>query len=280
MNRARSTWRSGAIAVLSLAAGVAESTTSDGDAQVIGEWNQILESVLPAGGLSQPRNYALLHVAMFDAVNSVTRTHRPYVTRVRCPHWTPADVAAAQAARDVLAAQFPAALATFDAALQARLADVPPHFARPAIRVGQRVAAEVLAWRADDGWTIPAPAYVLPALPGFYQPTPPAFAPAAFRQFEHTRPFALLTPTQYLPPLPATITSAQYAADFNEVKEIGAANSTMRTAEQTQLARLFAGVVSRTAHWGLWNRVARDTAAAQGFSLVETARLLALLNVT
>jgi hypothetical protein len=94
------------------------------------------------------------------------------------------------------------------------------------------------------------------------------------------RPFALLTATQYLPPAPPTITSEQYAEDFNAVKAVGAVNSTVRTAEQTQLAQLFAGVTSRTQHWGLWNRVARETAAAEHLSLVETARLFALLNVS
>jgi hypothetical protein len=275
-------WLAGVVAALSLSAAFAPNAyaaNDGGNAEVIGEWNQILESVLPAGGLAHPRNYAMMHIAMFDAVNALTRTHRPYHARVRTRHWAYAELAAAQAARDVLTAQFPASQAIFDAALETRLANAAPHDAKVAVRIGKIIATSVLTWRQDDGWNTAAPPYALPPLPGLYQPTPPAFTAPAFRQFQFMRPFALLTATQYLPPAPPTLTSEQYAIDFNAVKELGAVNSTVRTAEQTQLARLFAGVTSRTQHWGLWNGVARETAAAAHLSLIETARLFALLNV-
>ena len=99
--------------------------------------------------------------------------------------------------------------------------------------------------------------------------TPPAMQAAQFSQFATTRPFALLTPTQYLPRRPPTLDSEEYAADFNEVKRIGSATSTERSAEQTQLARLFASVISSTVHWGLWNHVARDTARERHLSRVR-----------
>ena len=244
------------------------------------EWNQILEGVLPAGGLTPPRHYAMVHIAMFDAINSITRTHRPYRTSVWAPWGASAEVAAAQAARDVIVAQFPTAQASADAALQARVASVGERQATSAIQVGKAVAAAILAWRQDDGWTVTPPAYVLPNFPGLYQPTPPGFVAAGFRQFEHTKPFALLTSTQYLPAAPPTVTSERYAADFEEVKSIGSATSSVRTAEQTQTAQLFASVTSRTVHWALWNHVARDTARSNAMSLIETARLYALLNVS
>jgi len=250
------------------------------DPQVIVEWNEILESVLPPSGLASPRNYAMLHIAMFDAISSIDRSYRPY--RVRVATWPAAsqEAAAAQAAHDILAANFPASVATFDAALQARLAGIPPALAAQGVRVGKTVAAAVLAWRQNDGWDeVPAP-YSLPAFPGLYQPTPPAFGAPQFRQFETTEPFALLTPTQYLPAGPPTLTSQEYADAFNQVQAVGSATSTTRTAEQTQLARLFSSVISRTIHWGLWNHVARDTARARKLSLIETSRLFALLNVS
>jgi hypothetical protein len=280
MKTRRSFWRRGVLAVLAL--GAASSHAAD-DAEVIGEWNQILESLLPAGGLAQPRSYAILHIAMFDAVNSVTRTHQPYRLRVRSGSQRAcAELAAAQAARDVLAAQFPASQATFDAALQARLAKASAQEARASVQIGKTVAAAILAWRQNDGWTTAPPAYALPPLPGMYQPTPPTFAAPGFRQFQFMPPFALLTSTQYLPAAPPTIDSAQYAEAYNEVKALGEVNSTVRTAEQKQLAQLFATVasVTRTHHWGLWNRVARETAAAQHLSLIDTARLFALMNVS
>jgi hypothetical protein len=224
MIRKSLSWWAAAVA-LSVAATAAHAHGRRSDPEVVIEWNQILEGVLPAGGLTPPRHYAMVHIAMFDAINSITRTHRPYRTSVWAPWGASAEVAAAQAARDVIVAQFPTAQASADAALQARVASVGERQAKSAIQVGKAVAAAILAWRQDDGWTVTPPAYVLPTFPGLYQPTPPGFVAAGFRQFEHTKPFALLTSTQYLPAAPPTVTSERYAADFEEVKSIGSATS-------------------------------------------------------
>jgi hypothetical protein len=270
------------LALSALGAAVASAHGSGGRAnpEVVVEWNEIVEAVVPAAGLSPPRHYAMTHVAMFDAINSIERRYRPFRFSVWAPSGASTEAAAAQAAHDVLLAQFPASQVTFDEALQKQLAKIHPIPARMGVAVGKAIAQKVLAWRQNDGWNEPAPAFVLPPFPGLWQPTPPAFAPAGFAQFAHTEPFALLTATQYLPSAPPTLTSQQYADDFNEVKRIGSVSSTDRTAEQTQLARLFASVISRTVHWGLWNHVARDTARERELSLIRTARLFALLNVS
>jgi hypothetical protein len=111
-----------------------------------------------------------------------------------------------------------------------------------------------------------------------WQPTSAQGAQLAhFGEFE---PFALLTATQYLPDPPPTLTSERYAADLEEVRLLGSVNSTVRTAEQTQTARLFASVGNSTSHFAAWNNVARDLARASHWSLVDTARLYALLNVS
>jgi hypothetical protein len=246
------------------------------DPEVIVEWNEILEGVLPTSGLSPPRHYAMLHIAMFDAINSIERSYRPYRLKVHAPRGACREIAAAQAARDILAAQFPNAQATFDTALRARIATVSPREATHAVRVGKAVAAAVLKWRQDDGWTVAPPPYVLPPFPGAYQ----SAAAVGFRQFQYMKPFALITNTQYLPAPPPTLTSTDYAEDFEEVKQVGLEASAVRTPEQTQLALLFASVTSRTVHWGLWNHVARDTVRSAGLSLIETARAYALLNVS
>jgi hypothetical protein len=258
----------------------ARGTPHPGNAEVIIEWNEILQSVLPAGGLAPPRAYAMMHVAMFDAVNSIERDYGRYRVAVPAVPAASSEAAAAQAAHDVLANQFPASLPTFDAALQARLAGIQPWRAKIGSQVGKIVAAQVLSWRANDGWAIAPPPFVQPALPGLWQPTPPANLAAQFAQFRTTQPFGLLTPTQYLPPSPPPLDSPAYADSLNEVKQVGAVNSATRTAEQTQLARLFASVTSSTVHWALWNKVARDTARDHHLSLGETARLFALLNAS
>lgn len=246
------------------------------DPEVIVEWNEILEGVLPTSGLSPPRHYAMLHIAMFDAINSIERTHRRYRVLVNAPRGACPAIAAAQAARDILAAQFASAQATFDAALRARIAKANPGEAAQAVKVGKAVAAAVLKWRQDDGWTVAPPPFVLPPFPGAYQST----APVGFRQFQFMKPFALITNTQYLPTPPPVLTSTAYAEAFEEVKQLGLETSGVRTPEQTQLALLFASITSRTIHWGLWNHVARDTARTARLSLIETARAYALLNVS
>lgn len=249
-------------------------------ADIIHEWNAQLESLLPAGGLNQPRQYAMLHIAMFDAVNSIERKYGRYRFAVWASPAASPEAAAAQAAHDVLVSLYPASQATFDQALQARLAGIHPFRAKLGSDVGKAVAAAVLAWRANDGWSAPPPPFVLPPLPGAWQPTPPAMQAAQFTQFPATQPFGLLTPTQYLPRRPPELDSQEYAEDLNEVKRIGSATSTERTAEQTQLARLFASVTSSTTHWAVWNHVARDTARAHRLSMLDTARLYALMNVS
>ncbi len=247
-------------------------------ADVIPEWNQLLQSNMPAtASLLTPRYFAILHVAMFDAANAVDREYTPYHARLQAHPSASAEAAAAQAGRDVLVALIPSAQAQFDAALQARLATIHPWRAATGIAVGKRAAADILAWRASDGSSVPNPAWSLPPLPGLWQPT--SAQGAQFVLLGEVEPFALLTSTQYLPDPPPTLTSELYTADFEEVKAIGSATSTTRTAEQTQTARLFASVGNSTIHFSMWNNVARDVAAQARLSLVDTARLFALMNV-
>jgi len=251
------------------------------DRAVIIEWNQLLQTTMPTtAGLQAPRYFAMLHIAMFDAANAIERGYRQYRSHVAASSGASSEAAAAQAARDVLATLFPANAGIYDAALAARLAPIPAGLAAQGVAIGRQVAADILAWRQGDGWTATPPAYVLPLLPGLWQPTPPANAAAAATQFPKVKPFALLSSTQLLHDIPPTLTSARYTADFNEVKEIGSATSMTRTAEQTLLARLFAGVVTPTTIWSLWNNVARDASETQGLGLLDTARLFVHLNVS
>ncbi|MGI8565270.1 MAG: vanadium-dependent haloperoxidase, partial [Pyrinomonadaceae bacterium] len=115
--------------------------------------------------------------------------------------------------------------------------------------------------------------------PGNWQPTPPNFSPPTLTNWPAVIPFALSSSEQFRPPPPPALTSAKYAADFNEAKELGAANSTERTADQTLVARLWASVGTPTGPINVSNNVARDVALARGTTLVEQARLFALLNI-
>ena len=243
---------------------------------VVLEWNQLLQDTIPSNAsLAAPRFYSMMHIAMFDAANSVDREYSSYRVQLGRPGASP-EAAAAQAAHDVLVALLPASQTAYDAALAARLARFSPGMRMLSAAAGSAVAREILDWRANDGWGASPPPYTLPPFPGLWQPAPGA---AAFTQYPQVTPFALLTGTQYLPPPPPTLTSARYAQDFDEVSRLGSATSAERTSEQTEIARLFAAVGTRTNLYMLWNNVARDLVRERSLGLVEAARLFVLLNV-
>ena len=254
---------------------------------VIFEWNQLLQDTLPIPhNVLTPRFFALTHIAMFDAINALEREFEPYHVSFHHGSGGSPEAAAAQAAHDVLVAIHPSARATFDAALANRIGTDPSGFVRNGAEVGARVAAEILAWRQNDGWVVsPFPPYSEPPLPGRWQKTPPANANAAFTHLQYAAPLALLTSTQYLPAPPPSLTSPEYAAALNEVKLIGKSDSLTRTAEQTAIARLWNGTAASgsgtaTNYASIWNNIAKDAATARGLSLIETARLFVLLNVS
>jgi hypothetical protein len=250
-------------------------------AAVVLKWNQLLQTTLPQpGNPLSPRFYAMTHIAMFDAINAIERDFEPYRVRLRPGLWGSAEAAAAQAAHDVLVALNPSATSAYDEALAADLGD-PSGFVRRGAEIGAHVAREILAWRQDDGWVVSAfPPYAEPPLPGRWQPTPPANAAATFTHLQQAAPMALLSATQALPVPPPSLTSARYAADLNEVKLLGKSDSAVRTEEQTTIARLWSGVGTTTGFFSVWNNVARDVVLARQLSLVETARVFVLVNVS
>ena len=262
------------LTLLTLAGGPVRGETTD----VIYEWNRLAQSVAPNW-----RALTIMHIAMFDAVNSVANAYTPFRVQVPGALGASQQVAAAQAAHDVLSALFPAQQSTFGAALANSQAAIPSGLAEQGKIIGSRVAQEVLKWRQDDGWPAaitPDADYPLPPFPGLYQRTPPANGAPTFTFFRNTTPFAILSSTQFLPPSPPAITSARYAEDFNETKLLGAANSGTRTAAQTLLAEIVHGVNTSTISFMVWNNVAADLARSRGLSIIEAARLFALLNVS
>ena len=254
---------------------------------VVIQWNQTLQAQFVGTGPGiHIRALPMMHIAMFDAINSIEELYTPYLGQVKSSRGASAEAAAAAAARDVLAALYPTQRAVFDNLLASQLAGMPPGLARQGVAVGQAAARAVLDWRKNDGWpatqaaaTTPDPTYVLPPFPGLWQPTPPANSFATFTFYPHVLPFAMLTATQFLPPPPPTLTSARYATDFNEVKTLGSATSAVRTAEQTLWAQVHAGVNTQIGFFHVWNRVAADVAQRHGLSLIDTARTFVLLTV-
>ena len=259
-----------------------------GSPAVVYEWNKILQDTIPGGGgAGAPRFYALTHIAMFDAVNAIEREFEPYHVQLKNPVNGSARAAAAKAAHDVIVALNPAATAAYDALLTQQLgAEGAPGFEKHGVAIGAEVAAAVLAWRQNDGWIVsPFPPYSEPPLPGRWQPTA-VNQTATFTHVQQAVPLAMVSSTQFLPVRPPTLTSAEYAAGFNEVKEIGKSDSLTRTPDQTIIARTWASIAAAGApntatHYStIWQNIAKDISQQRGMSLVETARLFVLMNVS
>jgi hypothetical protein len=257
-------------------------------ADTVTQWNLTMIAGLEAAAIPPPpaaRIGAIVQAAVFDAVNGIARRYAPYHVGPAALAGASRDAAAAAAADTALAALIPAQKPLFDAQLAATLAQLSDDPAHPGPSVrrglawGTTVAGDILAWRADDGFTAPPPPYTVGTAPGDWQPTPPAFLgpPAAplFRQFATMTPFALTSPSQFAPPGPPPLDSARYAQDLAEVQALGSATSTTRTAEQTQTALFWQDDTPAA----MWNRVADQLAQASDLPLAPNARLLAQVNI-
>lgn len=250
------------------------------DAAVVTQWNTLAEGSIPASaGVTLPRPYAMMHIAMFDAVNSIEGRFTPYRVRLPASRYASGEAAAAQAAHDVLTALLPANTAAYDALLAEQLADIHPLRSQLGTQVGREVAKRILEWRSTDGWNQPQ-TYTPAPVPGVWRPTPPALAAAGFVQSVDAVPFALPRPYYFMPRRPPELDSQEYADGVNEIKAIGGVNSAVRTAEQTLQARLWASVNYKTLWSGVWNQVARRLATERQLSLIDSARLFALVNAT
>jgi hypothetical protein len=252
------------------------------DAEVVIEWNRILQATVASTATPTvffTRPYALTSIAVFDALNSIDRVYRPYVIEVEAAANASREAAVAQAAHDVLIAAYPGQQAPLDAALTLTLSRLPADAAREGAHVGAAAARATLDARADDGWNRQPSAYVLPSLAGFYQVTPPQNATVTFTHYPDVRPLAIGSRLQFLVEPPPALTSARYTDDFNEVKAIGGTTSSVRTEEQTAIARRWAGIGTSTQAWIVWNNLLRDLARRFGLSGIDLARAYALMNV-
>jgi hypothetical protein len=258
---------------------------AQGGAETVIEWNRILLATVATPGAQPPtiffpRSLAIVHVAIFDALNSIDFRYTPYATRADVPAGASPDAAVAQAAHDTLVALFPNHRADADAALAATLSRLPAEAAQSGAHVGAAAARAVLELRAQDGWQrLPQP-YLLTSLPGYWQPAPPQNAAATLTHFPDVTGFISETVHPFMMEPPPALTSAAYAAAFNEVKALGGTTSTIRTEEQTFIARRWAGIGTTTPFQSVWNNLVRDLARRHGLDALDTARIYALLNMT
>ena len=247
------------------------------------QWNRALLVIVRTPGAQSPtvhptRSFAIMHAAIYDAVNAIDRKHRPYLVRLSSvPRDASQEAAAAAAAHEVLVALYPAFKTTLDAQLQQSLAQIPDGKGKTeGVLIGQSVADSTLAARSNDGSNAPPIPYVFGTAPGDYQSTPPNFPPQPqFTHWSHVTPFALERANQFRPGPPPALASDAYGDAFNQIKSLGIANSTTVTADEALTGRFWNGAIQN-----YWNEIAQTLSQARGLSTAQNARLFALLNLS
>jgi hypothetical protein len=242
-------------------------------AEVIASWNTLAHDIAYAEDqfltFKGQRALAMMHLAMHDALNAIVPIYRAYAYS-SAPRVGHPIAATAQAAHDVLVAQYPDQQARIGDQLARWLSHVPDGPLRShGTALGHATAAAVLARRAGDGWDFPG-TYQFRQGPGRYQTTPPWDGFVAQPGFQLARPFVLEYAQQFRPPPPPPLRSAAYARAFREVKEYGAANSTRRTDDETAYAVWWMEFAE-----GSVNRIARQLAVDRNMHLWEAARVFA-----
>lgn len=264
--------------MLCLVASIVLGVAVDARADMVTDWNQTAIRATGIAGAPPPvqaRALAMVHAAIFDAVNTIHSKFTVYAIDIHVVPGASAEAAAAAAAQGILDRLYPLQKPITDAALTTSLAQIPDGQAKAeGLRLGQEVAAKLFDLRKDDGSGAQQP-YVFRSGAGVYQATPPMNATPILPQWGKVKPFMLRSAKQFVfadPPAPA---STVFATDFNEIKLIGSKNSQERTTEQTAIAIHWAGseVVP-------FNAVARAVAADKGLGILESARLFALLNMS
>jgi hypothetical protein len=274
--------RAGRVSVFVTVAVLALAIASPARPDTVTEWNMNAASAIFVTAGQPPQlsvpHLAMVHGAVYDAVNAIDGSREGYLLSPGAAGASPFDskeAAAATAAYRVLLSIFPAQQPTLDAKYALSLGGIPDGTAKTrGIAVGEAAAAAMIAARTNDGRFGP---YRFPAGsgPGVWKPVLPAFVNDPNAWLKDLKPFLVESPSQFRSEGPLPLTSGEYAREYAEVKSLGSATSTTRTAEQTLAARYWAENPPAT-----WSRIFRTLSAQEGLSLVENARLFAMLYMT
>lgn len=249
------------------------------------QWNAIAFDACTAlgGGPRQSRALAMTHLAIHDALNSIRPVYVTYTAKLPQDADASPEAAVAAAAPDTLAAIAEEPNAQLEEAYALALDRLPDDASRrKGIAVGSAAARAILAMRREDHANqaeAPVPTYAL--APGRYEPTPPIFDPPIVPGWRNVTPFAMHDAAQFRPPAPPALDSAEYARQYNEVRQIGGLHSTKRTSQQTDIAKFWSGDALAS-----WNQIARTVANDRAhdddprndLDLWQSARLFAMLD--
>jgi hypothetical protein len=252
-------------------AGIAFAAPPSARANVITDWDEKAVAVVtPVGPYPAQRLMAMVHVAMFDATNSIARRYLPYLVQLPAAPTTSKEAAAATAAAAILATIDAKTANEMKVAVASYLASIPDGAAKlDGIKLGQAVAARVLEARSNDGSDAPDD-YRPRTTPGVYIPTPIT----AGSIWPGVKPFAIAKLSQFRPQPPVALTSETWAKDFNELCDYGGKTSAKRLPQQTETARFWLMVGPQAYH-----PFARHLATAQQMNIEDSARFMALVAV-
>ena len=242
-------------------------------ADVIMDWNARADAIATEKRVLPPmhgRALAMMHVAMFEAVNSIERRYVPYRLRLVADRNTSGEAAATVAGHAILVALYPDQKSGLDALLAETLNRVQQGPARQrGIILGRKAAADILELRRSDGSDL-AENYRPVTTPGVYVPTaiPVASTVGGFT------PWVMASPAQFRPAPPPALTSETWTRDLNEIREIGGQGSKTRTAEQTEIGKFWFLTGART-----FNPIVQQVAAYKKLDLLDCARLFALASM-
>jgi hypothetical protein len=255
-------------------------TAAQAKADVVADWNSIAETAAvtnanrPAGATLVDMAY--VHAAIYDAVNAIDGRYTPYaVTLANVPKNASQDAAAATAAYHVLKTLFPAQSSFLEIKYVEYLNTIPAGNPKSkGIEIGRNVASRLMKLRAGDGRDAVVP-FSQSSGAGAWQPTPPAYAPPITPWMAKMRPFMIESPSQFRPEGPPSMTSDDWARDYNETKLYGAVNSGVRTPTQTEIGRFYAEHTATQ-----YSRITRNFAAGQNMSVADNSRLFAMLYLS
>jgi hypothetical protein len=254
------------------------STTALSATDPVLEWNSImLTTTAGESPVTQARFAAITQLAVFEAVNAIDKEFDPYLGTITAPRTASSEAAAVAAAHAVLKNYFPGKASTLDGDLAASLARITDGIRKQeGIAVGQAAAAAMIALRTNDGSAPPEFHMPASANPGEWQVTPNCPpAGGVLLHWRNVRPFAIETTDQFRSAPPPALTSKRYARDYKEVQRVGGVGSQYRPQDRADVAQFYAA----TAPVPVWNAAASQVAVAQGRSLSESARALALVNI-
>ena len=260
--------------------GLDHTPVAPGEVRIFGE---------QLGPARSSRAMAIVHIAVFDAVNAISGHYQSYSGIPAAARNTSMEAAIAQAAHNTLSALFPSQKPAFDQQLAHDLNGIKDGRARDSgVDVGQRAAAAILHLRANDGSAHAEPRVGIEFLtspgPGKWRQDPVSRIPLALGAYWYTvTPFVMESSTQFRAPPPPALGSPEYAQAFAEVKALGGdgiVTPTRRTSEQTEIGIFWAydGTPSLCAPPRLYNQIAVQIADQMGSDVVELTRLLALVN--